>query len=87
MNNPHEISVSIGHAVGTSRGHMKVFVSKNIFVSMVELPDGRQEIAVVRRTEDGEKVITDSVPFSSMGDILSHVELAQSLSQEPSWRL
>ena len=81
MNNPHEISVSIGHAVGTSRGHMKVLVSKNIFVSMVELPDRTQEIALVRRTEDGEKVITDSIRFSNMGDILSHIELAQSLEQ------
>ena len=67
--------------VVTSRGHMKLFVSKNIFVSMVELPDRTQEIALVRRTEDGEKVITDSIRFSNMGDILSHIELAQSLEQ------
>lgn len=79
MKNPEEISVSIGHVVGTSRGHMKIFVSKNIFVSMVELPDRTQEIALVRRTEDGEKVITESIRFSSMEDILSNIALAQSL--------
>ena len=79
MKNPEEISVSISHAVGTSRGHMKIFVSKNIFVSMVELPDRTQEIALVRRTEDGEKVITDSIRFSSMADVLSNIALAQSL--------
>lgn len=82
MKNPEEISVSIGHVVQStfaSRGHMKIFVSKNIFVSMVELPDRTQEIALVRRTKDGEKVITDSVRFSSMEDVLSHIALAQSL--------
>jgi|TARA_Y100000015_G_C2394258_1_gene91854 hypothetical protein len=79
MKNSGEISVSIGHVVGSSRGHMKIFVSKNIFVSMVELPDRTQEIALVRRTEDGEKVITDSIRFSTMEDILSNIALAQSL--------
>ena len=79
MKDIEDISISIGHAVGTSRGHMKLFVSKNIFVSMVEMPDGTQEIALVRRTEDGEKVITDSMRFSSMSSVLSHIALAQSL--------
>lgn len=79
MKNPNEISVSIGHVVGSKRGHMKLFVSKNIFVSMVELPDATQEIALVRRTRDGEKVITDSIRFSTMEDILSNIALAQSL--------
>jgi hypothetical protein len=80
---PHNIDVVMTHVVGTQRAQVKLRLSDTMSISLVEMGDGTQEMALVKldkgRVTD---VVGDSVKFHNLGDILRIIEENQTKKEE-----
>jgi hypothetical protein len=75
---PHSIGVVLTHLMGTQRGQIKLHLSDSLAISLVEISDGTQEMALVKHHKGKiTDVIGDSVPFHNLGDILRIIEESQ----------
>jgi hypothetical protein len=77
---PHNITISLRHTKFRQRGQLFIPLSPTIGVSLVELEDSPQEMAIVRLKDgkDGslvvDSVISDSVPCFTLGDLLATIQ-------------
>jgi len=79
---PHSIDVVLTHAVGTQRAQVKLLLSDSLAISLVEIGDGRQEMALVKHYKGKAGfVVGDSVPFDNLGDVLRIIEESQTQIQ------
>lgn len=80
---PHSIGVVLTHLVGTQRGRVKLHLSDSLAISLVEMGDGTQEMALVKHHKGKvTDVIGDSVPFHNLGDILRIIEESQTQAED-----
>ena len=76
--NPHDINVKLTHVVGTQRAQVILRLTKTIAVSVVEMPDGTAESAIVEMDKDRvTSVLTDSKVVSDLASILRELNEAQ----------
>lgn len=79
---PHNITISLRHTKFGQRGQLFIPLSPTLGVSLVEMEDGPQEVAIVRLKDgkDGslvvDSVISDSVPCFTLGDLLGTIQTA-----------
>lgn len=79
---PNNINISLRHTKFGQRGQLFIPLSPTIGVSLVEMEDSPQEIAVVKLKDgkDGSlivhEVLSDSVPCFTLGDLLDTIQTA-----------
>lgn len=74
---PHNITISLRQTKVGQRGQLLIPLSPTIGVSLVEMEDGPQEMAVVRlKNGKVDEVISDSTPCFTLGDLLGTIQTA-----------
>lgn len=79
---PNNITISLRHTKFGQRGQLFIPLSPTIGVSLVEIKDSPQEIAIVRLKDgkDGslvvDSVLSDSTPCFTLGDLLGTIQTA-----------